>query len=329
MICELTGMEVANASMYDAGSAAAEAALLASGATGRKKVLLARTLHPHHRDIIATYGTPPGLEFVEVGGQGPLGVADLAGNLDEETAALVLQQPNFFGLIETINPLAEAVHKKGALLVVSADPVCLALLEAPGKQGADLVVGEGQSLGNPPAFGGPACGLFACTKNLIRRMPGRIVAETVDADGNRGFVLTLQTREQHIRREKATSNICTNNNLVALGVTVTLALLGPKGLRRMAELSLQKAHYLEEKLAKIPGVERDPPGSFVHEFVVRLPRRASEVIAEIYRESGILAGIDLGRFDSTWRDRILIAVTEKRTREEIDALSAAVAGALA
>jgi glycine dehydrogenase subunit 1 len=329
MVSELTGLPVANASMYDAGSSCAEAALLAAAATGRTKILVARTLHPHHRQILETYGRPPGLRFVEVGGDGALRRTDLEGALDSETAALVVAQPSFFGAIESLEPLAQAVHAHGALLVVSANPLALAVLEAPGKQGADIVVGEGQSLGNAPAFGGPACGLFACRKDLIRRLPGRLVAETVDRDGKRGFTLTLQTREQHIRREKATSNICTNNNLVALGFTVFLGLLGPRGLREMAELCLQKAHYMEQQLTRLPGVRREPGGPFFLEFAVRLPKPGAEVIAAVYRDAGILVGVDLGRLNDAWSERLLVAVTEKRSREEIDRAVAAVGRALA
>jgi glycine dehydrogenase subunit 1 len=329
MVSELTGLPVANASMYDAGSSCAEAALLAAAATGRTKILVAHTLHPHHRQILETYGLPPGLRFVNVGGDGPLRAEDLKAALDGETAALIVAQPNFFGSIESLGPLADAAHAAGALFVVSADPLALALLEAPGNQGADIVVGEGQSLGNAPAFGGPACGLFACRKDLIRRLPGRLVAETVDREGRRGFTLTLQTREQHIRRDKATSNICTNNNLVALGFTVCLGLLGPVGLREMANLCLQKAHYMEEMLTRLPGVRRVPEGAFFLEFAVRLPKPAGEVVAQVYRDAGILVGVDLGRFDKAWSDRLLVAVTEKRTREEIDRAVAAVGRALA
>ena len=328
MVCELTGLDVANASMYDAGSAAAEAALLAAGVTGRSRILAARGLHPHHRAILETYGKAPGLEFIDVGTGAALAPSDLEGTLDEQSAALIVQQPDFFGLIASIAPLAEAAHAAGALLIVSADPVCLALLEAPGKLGADIVVGEGQTLGSPPNYGGPAAGLFACSRALIRKLPGRLVAETVDVEGRRGFVLTLQTREQHIRREKATSNICTNNNLVAFGFTVALARLGPAGLRRMAVQSLQKAHYLERALTSLPGVRREPPGPFFLEFAVHLPRPAATVIAEVYRREGLLAGIDLGRFDPSWTNRMLVAVTEKRTRGEIDRLVAAVERAL-
>jgi len=328
MACELTGCDVANASMYDAGSAAAEAALLAAHATGRQKILVAGSFHPHHRGILETYGRPPGLSFVDVGADRPLTPADLAGKIDGETAAVLVQQPNFFGGIESIGPLAEAAHAHGALFVASADPVALALLEPPGKLGADIVVGEGQNLGNPPSYGGPACGIFACKRDLIRRLPGRLVAETVDAEGRRGFVLTLQTREQHIRREKATSNICTNNNLVALGMTITLSLLGPTGLREMANLCLQKAHYLAGALAAIPGVRRDPDGPFFHEFCLRLPKEASEVIGKVYKDAGILAGCDLGRIRPEWSDRLLVAVTEKRTRQELDGLVTALGRAL-
>ncbi len=328
MVCELTGCDVANASMYDAGSASAEAALLAAHATGRSKIVVAGSFHPHHRSILETYGLPPGLSFVDVGADRPLTRSDLAGRIDGETAALLVQQPNFFGGIESIAPLADAIHAVKGLLVVSADPVSLALLESPGRCGADIVVGEGQNLGNAPFFGGPGCGLFACKRDLIRRLPGRLVAETVDADGRRGFVLTLQTREQHIRREKATSNICTNNSLVALGMTITLALLGPAGLREMANLCLQKAHYLEKGLASIRGIRREPDGPFFNEFSLRLPKKASDVVAKVYKEAGILAGCDLGRIRPEWSDRLLVAVTEKRTREECDALVASMGKAV-
>jgi glycine dehydrogenase subunit 1 len=329
MVCELTGLDVANASMYDAGSAAAEAALLAAAATGRDKILVAGTFHPHHRMILETYGLPPGLRFVDVGGEGALRPGDLEPHLDGEAAALIVQQPNFLGSIESIRPLADAIHAKGGLLIVSADPVSLGILEGPGKLGADIVVGEGQNLGSHPAFGGPACGLFACKKELIRRLPGRLVAETVDKEGHRGFVLTLQTREQHIRREKATSNICTNNNLVALGMTITLAMLGPRGLHEMANLCLQKAHDLERRLTAIPGIKRDPSGPFFLEFAVALPRPARDVIAAVYKDVGILAGIDLGRFRKEWGSRLLIAVTEKRSRQEIETLASAIGRAVA
>jgi glycine dehydrogenase subunit 1 len=328
MLCELMGMDVANASMYDGGSAAAEAALLAANATNRDRILVTGSFHPHHRKILETYGLPPGLKFQNVGADGPLTAADLAPHLGPDVAAVLVQQPNFFGLVEEIGPLAEAAHAVGALLVVSADPVALGILEAPGKLGADIVVGEGQHLGNPPSYGGPACGLFACKKELIRRLPGRLVAETVDVEGRRGFTLTLQTREQHIRREKATSNICTNNNLVALGMTITLAMLGPQGLREMANHCLQKAHYLESKLVAIPGVRRDPTGPFFLEFALRLPRKANDVIDAVHADAGILAGIDLGRMNPAWQDRLLVAVTEKRTREEMDALAAALGRAV-
>ncbi len=329
MVCELTGMDVANASMYDAGSAAAEAALLAATATSRTKILVARSFHPHHRAIMETYGHSPGLEFVDLGGENPLTAAEVTAACDSRTAALVVQQPNFLGGIENLAELAEAAHAAGALFVVSADPVSLGILEPPGRLGADIVVGEGQNLGNPPSYGGPACGLFACKKDLVRRLPGRLVAETVDVEGRRGFVLTLQTREQHIRREKATSNICTNNNLVALGFTITLALLGPAGLAEMSKLCLQKARYAESRLVKIPGVKRDPLGPFFCEFAIRLPKPASQVIDRVYRDSGILAGFDLGRVNPAWGDRLLVAVTEKRTREEIDSLAASMGRVLA
>jgi glycine dehydrogenase subunit 1 len=335
ILCELTGMDVANASVYDGGSAAAEAMLLASSATGRNRVLVSAGLHPHARQVMETYADGPGLELVTV----PLaadGRTDLAalhaavdgsgapGNSAGGTAAggnaaaLVLQNPNFFGIVEEAGPLVQAAHGAGALAVISADLVSLGLLESPGAVGADIAVGEAQSCGNPPQYGGPLCGYFAARKELVRRMPGRLVAEGKDQDGHRGFVLTLQTREQHIRRDKATSNICTNNNLVALGVTVYFTLLGPEGLRETADQCLQKAHYLEAKLAAIPGVRRVHAGPFFQEFAIELPVPAGPVVARMLRDEGILAGLDLGRIDAGRTRQLLVAVTEKRTRPELD-----------
>jgi glycine dehydrogenase subunit 1 len=339
ILCELTGMDVANASVYDGGSAAAEAALLASSTTGRQRVLVSAGLHPHARQVMETYADGPGLELVTV----PLaaeGRTDLAalrialgasgsggnaadgsaggGSVAGGTAALVLQNPNFFGIVEDAAPLVEAAHGAGALAVISADLVSLGLLESPGVLGADIAVGEAQSCGNPPQYGGPLCGYFAAKKELVRRMPGRLVAEGKDQDGHRGFVLTLQTREQHIRRDKATSNICTNNNLVALGVTIYFTLLGPEGLRETADQCLQKAHYLEAKLVAIPGVRRVHAGPFFQEFAIELPVPAGPMVARMLRDEGILAGLDLARIDAKRTRQLLVAVTEKRTRAELD-----------
>jgi glycine dehydrogenase subunit 1 len=330
ILCELTGMDVANASVYDGGSAAAEAVLLASSVTGRNRVLVSAALHPHARQVMETYADGPGLDLVTVplGADGRTDLAALRALIDGSTAggsaaggnvaALVLQNPNFFGIVEDAGPLVEATHAAGALAVISADLVSLGLLESPGALGADITVGEAQSCGNPPQYGGPLCGYFAAKKELVRRMPGRLVAEANDQDGHRGFVLTLQTREQHIRRDKATSNICTNNNLMALGVTIYFALLGPEGLRETADQCLQKAHYLEEKLAAIPGVRRVHAGPFFQEFAVELPVPAGPVVARMLRDEGILAGLDLGRIDAGRARQLLVAVTEKRTRAELD-----------
>ena len=355
ILCELTGMDVANASVYDGGSAAAEAMSLASAVTGRNRVLVSAGLHPHARQVMETYADGPGLELVTVplGADGRTDIAALRAALDGSTAggnivggrissggaaggnpaggnvaALVLQNPNFFGVVEDARPLVEAAHAAGALAVMSADLVSLGLLESPGVLGADIAVGEAQSCGNPPQYGGPLCGYFAAKKELVRRMPGRLVAEGKDQDGHRGFVLTLQTREQHIRRDKATSNICTNNNLVALGVTIYFTLLGPEGLRETADQCLQKAHYLEEKLVAIPGVRRVHPGPFFQEFAVELPIPAGPVVAQMLRDDGMLAGLDLGRIDAARARQLLVAVTEKRTRAELDRYAEALTKAL-
>jgi glycine dehydrogenase subunit 1 len=329
VMAELTGMDVANASVYDGCSAAAEAALLAASATGRTRVLVAAGVHPYTRQVMDTYTSGPGLRLETV----PMrdGVTDLDAlkqALGDDVAAVVLQNPNFFGGLEDLKPCCEAVRAAGALAVVSANLLSLGLLEPPGGLGADIVVAEAQCFGNPPSYGGPLCGVFAARRELVRRLPGRLVAETRDADGHRGFVLTLQTREQHIRREKATSNICTNNNLVALGVTMYFTLLGPRGVREAAWQSVQKAHHLEYELTRIPHVSRVHPAPFFHEFALELPRPAGEVVDRILLRDHIVAGLDLGRFDPAWSNRLLIAGTEKRTAEEMERLRRAVAHAI-
>jgi glycine dehydrogenase subunit 1 len=324
LMAELTGMDVANASVYDGGSAAAEAILLAAGATGRKRILVAAGVHPSTRQIMSTYGEGPGLQLETIpskGGQSDL--TALRALLRDDVAAVVIQNPNFFGCLEEVGPVVAAAHAVGALVVLSVNLVSLGLLESPGALGADVAVAEAQCFGNPPQFGGPLCGVFAARKDLVRRMPGRLVAEARDTEGHRGFVLTLQTREQHIRRDKATSNICTNNNLVALGVTLYFTLLGGSGVREVAGQSLQKAHYLEEKLVQIPGVSRVYPAPFFHEFVLQLPKPASEVVGRMLLREHILPGLDLGRIRSEWKNQLLVAVTEKRTKDEMDRYAAA------
>jgi glycine dehydrogenase subunit 1 len=330
MIAELTGMDVANASIYDGGSSLAEAALMAASVTGRSEVVLAAGVNPLYRHVTATYCDGPRVKLRNA--PAPDGVLDLeaARKLvdDKKTAALVIQTPNFDGCLEDVAAAAELAHAAGALLVVVADPVNLGVLEAPGRLGADIVVGEGQGLGVPMSYGGPNLGVFAAKKELVRRMPGRLVGATVDLDGDRGFVLTLQTREQHIRRAKATSNICTNVALCALMATIYLATLGKRGLVEVGELSAAKAHYAAERLSTIPGVSLRFPAPFFKEFALKLPVSPDRVVGKLLKQR-ILGGVPLKRFDRALGDCLLVAVTEKRTRAEIDAFGDALAKAVA
>jgi len=328
MICELTGMDVANASMYDGPTATAEAAVMARAVTRRGRVLAAQSLHPHSRKVTNTYldGVNAQLDLIPYGSDGLLDMDALGSSLDDDTAALIVGYPNFFGGIEDLKPIAEVVHAAGALLVVAADPVMLAVLKSPGACGADIVVAEGQPLGNGPSFGGPVVGLFAATQKLVRKMPGRIVGVTVDLEGRRGYVLTLQTREQQIRREKATSNICTNQGLMALASTVYMSLVGKSGLRQVAETSIQNAHYARRQLIEA-GVEMlFPDAPIAREFAVRT-RDDSHAVLDRGVRAGILAGVSLARFESLGAgDGLLLAFTEKRNRAEIDRLVALLAG---
>jgi glycine dehydrogenase subunit 1 len=328
MICELTGMDVANASMYDGPTATAEAAVMARSVKRRGRVLAARSLHPHSRKVTNTYleGLGAALEILPYGSNGLLDMAALTAALDDDTAAVLVGYPNFFGGIEDLEPIAEAVHAAGALLVVAADPVILSVLRSPGSCGADIVVAEGQPFGNGPSFGGPVVGLFAATKALVRKMPGRIVGGTVDVEGHRGYVLTLQTREQQIRREKATSNICTNQGLNALAATVYLSLVGKSGLRQVAETSIQNAHYARRRLQEA-GVELlFPDAPVAREFAIRTSEDSHAVLRRGV-EAGFLAGVSLSRFSSLEAgDGLLLAFTEKRNRAEIDRLVGLVAG---
>jgi glycine dehydrogenase subunit 1 len=329
MICELTGMDVANASMYDGPSAAAEAAVMSRAVTRRGRVLAARTVHPHYRKVTDTYlrGLGSGLELVPAGSDGLVDLDALGAALGDDVACFVVQYPNFFGCIEDLEPIAEAVHAVGGLLVVVTDPIVQVLLRTPGELGADIVVAEGQPFGNAPSFGGPVVGLFAARQKLVRKMPGRIVGATVDMEDRRGYVLTLQTREQQIRREKATSNICTNQGLNALAATVHLSLLGREGLREVAESSVQNAHYAWRRLEGVDGVTPLYPDTpFAREFAV-VTRENSRSILERGFEAGILAGVSLSRFESLEvPDGLLLAFTEKRSRDEIDRLVELLAG---
>jgi len=321
LICELTGMEVANASLYDGASAAVEAALLARHQTGRARIVVAGALHPHWRAVLETYlGAANVTAVADRGGQ--CAPEDLQSALGADVAAVIYQHPNFFGLLESPAAIHAIAHERGALAVACCDPIALALLEPPGRTGADIVVGEGQSLGIPPSFGGPYLGFFACKASLVRRMPGRIAAQTVDRNGKRGFVLTLQTREQHIRREKATSNICTNQGLLALRATIHMALLGQKGMREVAELCVQKAHHAARLAGAIPGYRLAHGGPFFREFVLECPVDAWVVGREALAD-GILPGVYLGRFRPEWKRWLLVAVTEQRSADEIERWAAA------
>ena len=329
MIAELTGMDVANASLYDGGSSLAEGVLMAHAVTGRDGIVLSRGVNPLYRQVVETYVEGPSLRI----SSSPLadGITDgdaLKKAVTDKTAAVVVQYPNFFGCLEDVKGAAEIAHAAGALLIVVADPVNLGLLEPPGALGADLVVGEGQGLGVPMSFGGPNLGVFAAKQELVRRMPGRLVGATVDLDGRRGFVLTLQTREQHIRREKATSNICTNVALCALMATIYVSIMGKRGIRKVGELSVAKAHYAATAFSKVPGVRLRFGSPFFKEFTLQLPKAPDRVVKRLAKER-ILAGLPLKPFDRQYKDCLLVAVTEKRTRDEIDAYAAALAVAVA
>ena len=329
MMAELTGMDVANASIYDGGSALAEAVLMACATTGRTTAVVSRGVHPLYRQVAETYGEGPAVTLRSAPlGDGVTDLDALRKAVSDKTAAVVVQYPNFFGCLEDVRAAGDIAHASGALLVVVADPVNLGLLVPPGHLGADIVIGEGQGLGVPLSYGGPYLGVFAARQELVRRMPGRLVGQTVDLDGQRGFVLTLQTREQHIRREKATSNICTNVALCALMATIYTAILGKRGLRRVGELSLAKAHYAAAELGKIPGVRLAFGAPFFKEFTLALPKAPERVVKRLLKDR-ILAGVPLKPFDRQRKDSLLVAVTERRTREEIDRFAAALRRAVA
>ncbi len=324
LICQLTGLDVANASLYEGGSAVAEAVLMAMTVTGRQgKVVVAESVHPDYRRILGTYlaNLDPRIETLPTP-QGFLDPDDLQRAVDDETCCVVVQHPNFFGGLEEVEALAKATHARGALFVVSFDPLSLGLLKRPGEYGADIAVAEGQSLGNPLAYGGPYLGLLACREQFVRKMPGRLVGQTVDRRGTRCWVLTLQTREQHIRREKATSNICTNQGLFALRATVYLAALGPQGLKETADLCLRKAHYAAQQLTALPGVRLKFKRPFFKEFTLQVEGAVPDRLQALLRR-GYHAGLALGRWYPTLADCVSVAVTEKRTRTEIDGLVAA------
>lgn len=329
LVCELTGMEVANASVYDGASSLAEASLMATSLTRRPELLVSEATNPAYRDVVATYNRGPArpIATIPMGPDGRVAVEELERRITGDTAAVLLQSPNFFGVVEDLPAVAQIVHEAGALLVVSADPFSLGVLEAPGHLGADVVVGEGQGLGSPLSLGGPYLGFLAARKAHIRRIPGRIIGRGLDYEGRPGFVMVLQTREQHIRREKATSNICTNQGLNALAATIYLSLVGKHGFLQAARACFQKAHYAARRIAAIPGYELAFEAPFFNEFAVRTPVPPAE-ICRAGGEAGVLPGIPLdayplrSAFDASadLDSILLVAVTEKRTREEIDRL---------
>ncbi len=324
LIAQLTGMEVANASLYDAATAATEGVLMSMSATGRPRhVVVAASVHPEYRQTLAAYLQNLDVELTTVGTpDGVIAPEELAAVLRDETACVLVQHPNFFGCLEDVHKLAEIAHDRGAMFVVAVDPISLGLLQRPGDYDADIVVAEGQSLGTPLQYGGPYLGIMACRERLVRRLPGRIAGQTVDRRGKRCWVLTLQTREQHIRREKATSNICTNQGLLALRAAVYLAQVGPHGLREVAELCLRKAHYAQAQITAGDRLSSAFAAGVFKEFVVRDRDGQVEQLLADAADAGFFAGVPLAQWYPELSDCFLVAVTEKRTRAEIDALAA-------
>lgn len=326
LMCQLAGLDVANASLYEGGSAVAEAVLMALGFTGRTgEVLVAESVHPEYRETLTTYmanlnctvrtlPTPDGF----------LNPDDVKAAVTDKTVAVIAQSPNFFGHLEEMQAIGDAARKVGALFIASFDPISVGLLKRPGDYGADIAVAEGQVLGTPMLFGGPYLGILACRSEFVRKIPGRLVGETVDRNGKRCWVLTLQAREQHIARNRATSNICTNQGLFALRAAVYLTALGPQGLKETAELCLKKAHYAASELAKIPGVSlRFPDRPFFKEFAIQVPGKVDSMLTQL-RTAGYHAGLPLGRWYPHHADSLTVAITEKRTKREIDGLASAV-----
>lgn len=320
MVCQLTGMDVANASLYDGSTALTEAALMAQRVTRRDKFIVADTVHPQYREVLSTYTHNLGVT-VETALHTEEGRLDLnALKVDKETAAVIVQSPNFFGCIEDLQKIADAAHQAGALFVVAiTEAMSMGVLKSPGASGADIVVAEGQSFGIPLSYGGPYCGLFATREKYVRQMPGRLVGETLDNKGRRGYVLTLSTREQHIRREKATSNICTNQGLFALMATVYLATMGRRGVQEVARQNLSKAHYAAAEIARLDGYSLRFAAPFFNEFVVRTPRPATEVTRALL-DRNIIGGVALECYYLDLNDSLLVCVTETAKREAIDKL---------
>jgi glycine dehydrogenase subunit 1 len=325
LVCEIYGMDVANASLYDGANAVVEAVNLAVRTTKRDKVLVAASLHPHYLEVLKTYTSGLGLDIQTV----PFGPAGTLEDFEVEgAAAIVLGYPNFFGVLEDVESAANAAHAAGALCIVSADPTAMGILRAPGEMGADVVVGEGQALGNPLVYGGPYLGLFATKIEHVRQVPGRIAGETLDADGRRAFVLTLQAREQHIRRAKATSNVCTNQTLMAIFAAIHLSWLGPRGLARLGEVCTRRAAFAARRLADLPGCSIRFDAPHCKEFVLQTPVPGGE-LTKALATRGFLVGPSLGRWYPELDDCLLVAVTEKRTESDIETLAVAIEKELA
>ena len=333
IVSEILGLPVANASMYDGASGAAEAVLMARRLTGRERTVIAESVHPHYAGTIETYVAGIGrgaasLVRVAAGATGADDVSALSAAITDDTACVVVGYPGFFGCVSDLRAIAAAAHAKGALLVtVTQDPYALALLEPPGAIGADIAVGEGQPLGLPPQYGGPGVGLFACRndRKYLQQIPGRLVGETVDRQGARGYVLTLATREQHIRRERATSNICTNSGLMATALTIKMCMLGKSGFIEAARACLAKTEYLKSAIAALPGHALAYVAPTFNEFVLRVRGGNAAALVSALVKDGIVAGLDLGRIDPSRKDQLLIAVTERHTRADLDRLVAALA----
>ena len=325
IVCALTGMDISNASVYDAGTGTGEAARMACALTRRRRVLVLDTVNPRYREVLATYASGPDIDVETVAAftarpDGTLGrVTDFSSKIDSSVACMIIQQPNFLGWMEQVEGLSDALSSVGAILVVIADPVSLGVIRPPGAYGAGIVVGEGKWTGGPVDFGGPLVGMFACRKDFVRQMPGRIVGSTIDGDGRKGYVLTLATREQHIRREKATSNICTAEALIALATTIYFCHLGPVGLREVAEQSIQKAHYLASRISQLPGYTVQSTAPWLYEFPIHCPKPASQV-NEALLAAGIIGGYDLGLEDPALAHSLLLCCTEVTPRSDIDRL---------
>jgi glycine cleavage system P protein (glycine dehydrogenase) subunit 1 len=331
LMCQLTGMEVSNASMYDGASGLAEAVWMAERVTKRRKILVSEAVHPEYRKVIQTYIDPDREEILLIPYKKAEGRTDerrLTDLLDGEVIGVVIQSPNFFGVIEDLHPMADQVHEAGGLMIVGfSEAVAYGILKPPGEEGADIVAGEGQSFGIPLSYGGPYLGIFATREKFVRNMPGRLVGETVDLDGKRGFVLTLATREQHIRRERATSNICTNEGLCALMATIFLTCLGKTGLRELALMNLSKAEYAKKIASQVRGCELVFSSPTFNEFVLKIHGDPEKVLEKL-EEKKILGGIPLGRFYPEMNHHLLVTVTEMNTRQEIDRWAEALEKAL-